>query len=135
MQGARVSLLFVHRLARDSDPALTGYETFVPGDQLALTAGYWFLHGMHWLFGATLGSTWTFASSASAAGERARSLTDSEMRQTSVGVQITRVLRMPDLDVTLAAASDLPLPAVSANVSWEGVQASVAVRYHFLDRP
>ncbi|HMI93091.1 MAG TPA: hypothetical protein VK509_17090, partial [Polyangiales bacterium] len=69
-QGARLSLLFVHRLARDSEPALTGYETFVPGDQLALTAGYWLLEGMHWLFGATLGSTWTFASSARAADER-----------------------------------------------------------------
>jgi len=134
-QGARLSLRFVHPLARDSDPAGTGYEAFTPGDQLGVTAGYWLLEGMHWLFGAALDSTWTFASSARAPGEPERSLSNTEMHQTSIGLQLTRVLRMPDLDLTAGLGADLPLPSVSANVSWEGVQASIALRYHFLGEP
>lgn len=131
--GARLSLRYVHHLPRDSTTALTGYDSFTEGDQLGVTAGYWISHGMHWLFGATLDTTWTFASRASRPGARGEALADTEMRQTSLGVQVTRVLHMPNLDFTLALGSDLPLPAVSANVSWEGLQASVALRYHFLD--
>ena len=131
--GARLSLRYVHHFPRDSRTALTGYDSFTEGDQLGVTAGYWLSHGMRWLFGATLDSTWTLASSASAPGASSETLADSEMRQASVSLQVTRVLRMPNLDLTLAIGSDLPLPALSANVSWEGVQASLALRYHFLD--
>jgi hypothetical protein len=123
----------VHHFPRDSDSVRTGYDSFTQGDQLGVTAGYWLSHGMHWLFGATLDSTWTFASSAKTPGASSQTLADTEMRQASVGLQVTRVLHMPNLDLTLAVGSDLPLPGVSANVSWEGVQASLALRYHFLD--
>jgi hypothetical protein len=131
--GARLSLRYVHHFPRDSDTALTGYDAFTEGDQLGVTAGYWASHGMHWLFGASLDSTWTFASSAKMPGASNATLADTEMHQTSIGLQVTRVLHMPDLDLTLALGSDLPLPHVAANVSWEGVQASLALRYHFLD--
>lgn len=133
--GARISTRYAHRFARSSDPAATGYETFTPGAQLGFTAGYWLLDGMRWLFGAALDSTWTLPAHAREAGESDRSLAHTAARQTSLGVQVIRVLHMPDLELMFGVASDLPLPALSANVSWEGVQASVALRYHVLDRP
>jgi hypothetical protein len=131
-QGLRLTVLYDHRLAHDSDLAATGYESFAPGDQLGVSAGYWLLDGMSWLFGASLDVVWTLAAHANEPGQPARALANSEMRQTSLGLQVTRVLHMPDLELSVGLAADLPVPGISSNVSWEGVQAGVALRYHFM---
>ena len=40
---------------------------------------------------------------------------------------------MPELDLTLGLSYTLPLPQLSRNVSWEGLQGALTLRWHAMD--
>jgi hypothetical protein len=129
---ARVSLRYDARLWRDADADVTGFSRFSPGDQVGLTLAYLGLKGMWWMFGCTADFTFTLPSSARTASGGSRSLSGTEMRETVLGVHLTRVLLMPRLDLTGSLSYTLPLPKLSQNLSFEGVLAGLALRYHVM---
>ena len=86
---------------------------------------------MYWMYGCSLDVTFTLAASARAPGEDFKTLPGTEMRESTFGAHVTRVLMMPKLDLTLSAVYTLPLPQLSRNVSWEGIQVGVGLRYHW----
>jgi hypothetical protein len=69
------------------------------------------------------------------AGGALRAVDDTQMYQSTLSLQATRVLVMPVLDLTLGLGTDLPVPRLGHNVSWEGAQVGLTLRYHWLDAP
>lgn len=129
---ARVSLRYDARLWREADAEVTGYSRFSPGDQVGLTVAYLGLKGMDWMFGCSADFSFTLPSAARRAGGASRTLRGTEMRETVLGVHLTRVLIMPRLDLTVSVSYTLPLPRLSQNLSFEGILAGLALRYHVM---
>lgn len=129
---ARLSLRYDARLVRDADQALTGHSEFSPGDQVGLAFGYLGVRRMRWMYGLTATVTFTRTSRAREPGADFRELRGTEMRETTLAANVTRVLIMPQLDLSMSVVYTLPLPQLSQNLSWEGVQGGLSLRYHVL---
>lgn len=127
----RLSLRYDARLKRDANLALTGANAFSPGDQVGVTLGYLGLSGMWWMFGCTADVTFTLPSQSRAPGASFRTVPGTAMRETALGVHVTRVLLMPRLDLTASVVYTLPFDQLSKNLSWEGIQGGLAVRHHW----
>jgi hypothetical protein len=127
----RLSLRYDARLVRDANLELTGASEFSPGDQVGVTFGYLGLRGMYWMYGATVDVTFTRPSETRAPGEPFVEQDGTEGYETTLGLHVTRVLLMPKLDLTASVVYTPPIPQLSQNISWEGIQGGVAVRYHW----
>jgi hypothetical protein len=129
---ARISLRYDARFNRDAGTTYTGYSAFSPGDQVGLTLAYLGLKGMRWMFGCAADFAFTLPSSARPVGGSFQTLSGTSMRETTLGAHLTRVLLMPRLDLTANVGYTLPVPKLSRNISWEGVQGGLTLRYHVM---
>jgi hypothetical protein len=128
----RLSLHYDHKLVRDVDESAGApYEAFSPGDTIGLTLGYLGTSGMHWAFGVTAEAAFTLESSARSAGGELEPLPGTAMHEITLGAHVTRVIVMPELDLTLGLAYAPPISYFARNTSLEGVLAALTFRWHF----
>ena len=128
----RVSARYELHGSREVDDATSAYDRFNPGDKIGLAVGYLGLSGMQWAFGGTIDLAFTTASSSRAPGEDFRDIANTEQRELTIGAHLTRMISMPQLDLTLGITYTPPIDQLSKNTTLEGIAGGLTLRWNWM---